>query len=88
VQRHPAIDQERLRPGMKILFPAGTAVFGGFILFDASAKLIGGHVKTLVENWELQQSMARLQRTGGGDEQPPPFVAFSQVCPGPPNTAK
>jgi hypothetical protein len=79
VSHHAGIDQDRLRPGMKIFFPTATPILSGFICLSDKAKLLGGHVRSLVEAWELQKSLSEHRRTGGGDEQPPPFVPFSVV---------
>ena len=79
IQHHPAISYDTLCPGMKILFPAKTEVRGGFILLDRNAKFLGGLVPHLAQQFEDQRKLARHKRTGGGDDQPPPFEPFSKV---------
>lgn len=73
------LDVDTLCPGTKLLLPARSRVVGGLLWLDSGARVLGGRVPHLAEQWELQRSLARIKRTGGGADQPPPFQPFSKV---------
>ena len=73
---HGKLDLEATPPGTKLVFTGSVALRGGFIMLDETAKVLGGHVAALVEQWELQKSLSRHKRAKDGNG-PPVFAPFT-----------